>query len=542
MKKITKFLLVAALYYNTQVSGQTTYNNVASIFYAHCTMCHNNGGIAPFPLLSYLDVSSWSGSISVALNNGIMPPWHADTAFVTSGHTGARFLHENVLTAAQKDSILTWINAGKPQGDSVLAPTPPRYGDMTYKLNGSADLTLTIPPFKSNASASLQNPYNCFSLPTNLVEDRWLRAYEIVPGNRSIIHHIVVSIDTAGTTATDTSGNCSAQAPVLLESWEVSAPPEIFPNSPSFKLGIRIPKGSKIFMQIHYAPGSGGILDSTKIRLFFYPKGATGIRTIHCDAMLQNWNYYVQRNGAISIPKDSVRTYMGLSTNIGIAHVPQPTTAMTILAVDPHSHKVCTKIKIYAANTSGTDTIPIVNIKDWDFNWQGTYSYPKPLIIPPGYILKSEHVFNNTISNHHLDPSVPIADVNFGQATSSEMLFDSFYWLDYQTGDENVDIKSITDNDTLLRVGINEIANVTKSSIQLFIYPNPFSSQTTISFAQEQKNTSIKIMDVLGNEIRTINFTGKQCVIEKAEMSTGIYFVQIIDSSKNVVNRKIVVQ
>ena len=74
------------------------------------------------------------------------------------------------------------------------------------------------------------------------------------------------------------------------------------------------------------------------------------------------------------------------------------------------------------------------------------------------------------------------------------------------------------------------------------ISPNPFTSQTTISFSTEQRNTTIKIMDVVGKEIKTINFTGKQYIIEKGTMQSGVYFVQIADANKNVVNRKVVVE
>ncbi len=76
----------------------------------------------------------------------------------------------------------------------------------------------------------------------------------------------------------------------------------------------------------------------------------------------------------------------------------------------------------------------------------------------------------------------------------------------------------------------------------LSIYPNPFTSQTTITFIKEQRGTIIKILDVLGKEIISINFKGKQLTIEKGEMKKGIYFVQIIDENKNVVNKKIIIQ
>jgi uncharacterized repeat protein (TIGR03803 family) len=69
-------------------------------------------------------------------------------------------------------------------------------------------------------------------------------------------------------------------------------------------------------------------------------------------------------------------------------------------------------------------------------------------------------------------------------------------------------------------------------AISFNVYPNPFTSQTTITFTQEQKNTTIKIMDVLGKEIRSLSFTGKQIIIEKNEMKEGIYFVEIYNGGK----------
>ncbi len=74
------------------------------------------------------------------------------------------------------------------------------------------------------------------------------------------------------------------------------------------------------------------------------------------------------------------------------------------------------------------------------------------------------------------------------------------------------------------------------------IYPNPFSFEATISFGEEQRNTTIKIIDVIGEEIKTLNFSGKQLIIEKGNIKEGIYFVQVIDERKNVRNKKIVIQ
>ena len=130
-------------------------------------------------------------------------------------------------------------------------------------------------------------------------------------------------------------------------------------------------------------------------------------------------------------------------------------------------------------------------------------------------------------------------------------------WIQYNTGLPNVvvnDLQISYNNNKLwagtfgrglwnsdlytTTVGVSQVPNFNST---ISIYPNPFTNQTTISFSEEQYNTTIKIMDVVGKEIKTISFTGKLCVIEKGTMQSGIYFVQITDENKNVVNRKIVV-
>lgn len=76
----------------------------------------------------------------------------------------------------------------------------------------------------------------------------------------------------------------------------------------------------------------------------------------------------------------------------------------------------------------------------------------------------------------------------------------------------------------------------------IFISPNPFNSYTLISFEEEQKNSIIKIVDELGRKIKEIKFTGKQFTLEKGEIQAGIYFVQITDIQKNIINKKIIIQ
>lgn len=78
--------------------------------------------------------------------------------------------------------------------------------------------------------------------------------------------------------------------------------------------------------------------------------------------------------------------------------------------------------------------------------------------------------------------------------------------------------------------------------VDFSISPNPFTSQTTLTFSNEQTNTLIRISDILGNEIKSINFSGRQLVMDKAELRAGTYFIQAIDSKKFIRSRMIIIQ
>jgi Secretion system C-terminal sorting domain/Copper type II ascorbate-dependent monooxygenase, C-terminal domain len=543
MKKSSTLFIFAAIHISSQVQAQITYNDVAPIFYTHCTSCHHDGGIGPMPFTSYDEISIWTSKISDALQgkHGIlMPPFRADTAYSTSGYTPHRFLDEKTITVSEKNAILSWIGNGALEGDVSLAPMAPTYGDMTNKLNGVADLEVGVGPYNSNASTSLVAPINCFTVPAVLTQDRWLRAFEIIPGNSAIVHHVNVNVDSTASIPSNLAGNCSnAGGQIVLGSWLPGADPTIFPSDPSFRLGIRIPAGSNFIFNVHYLPGSGGKLDdNTRIRLFFYPVGTTGIRPIHTDAMLQQWDLAGNIPGSAgSIPANTVKTYTGLSANSAqIPHAPQPATAITLLSAAGHSHKICTKIKVYAFKT--VDTIPVLRINDWDDAWQGFYTYTKPVKIPAGYTLKSEHVYDNTVNNPHVLGGTPVK-TNFGaNPVTNEMLSDSFQWLDYQAGDENMDMKALVANDTLLRVGIKEVGT---QAMQTYIYPNPASDNMNVYLSK--KSTYIgRLYNIAGQTVLNTNTFNEQINMDVKQVPHGLYILEITDTKTGGrVTKKIII-
>jgi trimeric autotransporter adhesin len=86
------------------------------------------------------------------------------------------------------------------------------------------------------------------------------------------------------------------------------------------------------------------------------------------------------------------------------------------------------------------------------------------------------------------------------------------------------------------------IGNIQLPDYSVSIYPNPFSSQTTLAFSKAQKNTLINITDVMGRQVQSITFSGNQFVIRNEGLKPGIYFVQIIDARNIITCKRIILQ
>ena len=503
MRKIY-FLFLLSVSISLSSSAQLVYKDVAGIFYSRCTSCHHTNGGAPFAMMSYSETAPYAATIQSDLNSGKMPPWPPDTNYT-------RFLHERIITQTEKSAILSWIGSGAQMGDTTQAPIPPVY--TVYHLKGTPDLILKVPAFASNATS--QDAYNCFALPTGLIQDRYLRAFEIVPNNPAILHHTVVNADTTGAVTSDLSGGCFAEPGQFgIGGFAPGTPPTVFSGKAPLKIGMRIKAGSKIIMQQHYPLGSAGQIDSTEIRLYFYPVGTTGIRPIYVNTFLQNW--------LMNIPANNVVTYT--------AKYPTNSTtlpaAISIYASSPHAHKVNRSMLVYAYKANPVDTIPLIRIPNWDFDWQGMYTHKHMVKVPAGYKLGSKHVYDNTTNNPN-NPSNPPVAVSAGTSTSNEMLFDAFQWLVYQAGDDTIDIETLLSTDSLLN-STPELPFFS-STITSYVYPNPINESTTLIVTNElAKNCTLKIFDIYGKEVpMEITRTADAFLIRRGKTASGTYFYEL---------------
>ncbi len=461
-------------------SAQTLYyKDVAPIFYSRCTSCHNPN-VNGISFLNYTSTKTMTTQIKYDLNIDRMPPWPPDTNYV-------RYVNEHRIMPSEKTAILNWITQGCQKGDTTQAPFQPIY--QQYQLAGTASAVFQIPTYTSSASAS--DSYICVSLPMNLTQDRILRAFEIIPGNPKIVHHVVVNIDTTGTANSDFSGGCySEPGQYSIGAWAPGSSPTIFPGQGGapVKMGIRLKAGSKIVMQVHYPVGSLGQIDSTKIRLYYYPVGTTGVRNVYVYTPLQYWNF-----SATAIPAGTVKTFT--------ANEAAYSYSRTVVATFPHAHKVGKSIVNFAYLSP--DTIPIVRVNDWKFDFQGFYPLKTMRIVPPGYKLFSRHVYDNTTA--HVASPVNTA---FGFNTTNEMLFDGIMVMVAQPGDESLDMQALYAADSLLQpaktIGINELAPF-EPSLNAYAFPNPFSNSVRIGYSlNHQAKVSIEIYSIYGTLVKTV--------------------------------------
>lgn len=394
------FLVIAGI-----SNAQTWSDDVAKIIYGNCTSCHRPGGIAPFSLTTYDEVSSMAAWIGQTIEQGDMPPWTPEPGYTN-------FVHERVLPDSDIQTFQNWVDAGTPSGDLRFAPPVPSY--PSGSLLGTPDLSLSIGNYTVTSDGDV---YRNFVLPSGLAQANYANAIEVVPGNASIVHHVLVFIDSTNNTVNPGSvGGTGSAASQFIYSWTPGAGPYFTPVGTGFRLAAN----TRVILQIHYGPGSLGQIDNTQINFKLSP---TPQRKIYANALLNNTN---MTNGPLVIPNDQIRTFNQQLTING---------NWTAFYVFPHMHMLGKSIRSWANLPVSNDTIRFINIPNWDFHWQGNYVFPNAVLIPSGTTLKSEAVYDNTSSNPN-NPSSPPQTVTLGEGTYDEMMLVFFAYLPYQANDQ----------------------------------------------------------------------------------------------------------
>ena len=161
--------------------------DVAPIFQNKCEACHRPDSIAPMSLVTYEDARPWAKSIKAAVASRKMPPWFADPQF---GH----FSNDARLSDSELKTIQAWADGGALEGNARDLPPAPKFVDGWAM--GKPDQVIDIG--EDHEVTPGEDAYEHFVVPTNFKEGKWVRAAEIRPGNRQVLHHVIAFIREPG--------------------------------------------------------------------------------------------------------------------------------------------------------------------------------------------------------------------------------------------------------------------------------------------------------------------------------------------------------
>ena len=369
-------------------SSHVTYHrDIARIMQANCVECHHSGGVGPFALDSYEAVIEHAGMIRKQVERGAMPPWFA---VALEGQTHTQWANDRSLSGRDRADLLNWLGSDRPKGDVADAPTPRQF-PSEWSIGKPDAIIAAAKPISIKAEGTM--PYQHVTVTTDFAEDRWVRGYEILPTERQVVHHVIVTVHEKGRKVRGggdegTEGYWAAYVPGNTK--------QIYPEGFARKL----PAGATVSFQIHYTPNGKAVEDTMRMGLLFAQEPPKYV--VHTTAL---------PNARINIPA-------GASNHIETAQrkLPVDINAMAWMA---HMHVRGKAFKFEAISPDGK-TETLLDIPRYDFNWQLRYDYAMPRFLPRGTTIKITAVFDNSTENP-ANPD-PTKNVRWGQQTYDEMM------------------------------------------------------------------------------------------------------------------------
>jgi len=388
-------------------TGAVSYHkDIRPIVEARCLGCHVDGGSGPFPLDTWAAVEPVGALMVSAVMTRRMPPWLADDTDCTKIKDSQR------LTDAQLKLFADWQAGGFPAGNE--AEYAPLAGEPPPRDIGEPNLIVKArTPHQLDPGTEY---YACVQTDANITEDTWVTAMDIVPENDEFVHHAIVSVG---------NGSCSALGTTAenMYSYRPGSRTLIFEEGDA----MLIPAGSRIAIQFHYNTrfeswGSSLPTDSSPLRLWTLPSGQKPERAIvrmpHHDLF-------------INIPVGAVDQQEGGTQSIGSEYA---RTGAEIIGISPHMHYLGQVFKETLHKADGSD-VCLVNIPDWDQDWQLDYFFDPSAYIPiaRGASVSQVCMFSNRQEDQGTDPEGnPFSPMytTFGEDTRQEMCL-GYIWFRY---------------------------------------------------------------------------------------------------------------
>ena len=355
--------------------------DVGPILAANCVTCHREGGIGPWAMTDYNMVRGFAPMIREVIRTKRMPPWHADPVH-------GQFSNDRSLTTEEVRKIVHWVEAGAPRGDG---PDPLEADDREWPewALGEPDLVLDIPSFDVPATGVVEYEYKYVKNP--LDRDVWVRATDILPGDRSALHHVITtwSIPGRDENGKRQRGGLGGYVPGM-----VSAE---FPDGG----GTFLPAGSFIVFQMHYTPYGKAVTDTSRFGLY-----------LHDEPPRHRRRGAVLANTKIRIPPHAKSHSDTAEHTFG--------KEVLLYSLLPHAHYRAKASEFRAFYPDGRKEV-LLSVPNYDFNWQTTYFLKEPKVLPAGTRVVHRTWWDNSTQN----PANPDPDreVPWGLQSWDEMLY-----------------------------------------------------------------------------------------------------------------------
>jgi len=379
---------------------RTYCKDVAPILQRRCQVCHRPDQVAPFALLTYQGAVRWAGAIREVIEDGRMPPWGASPKHVT-------FANDPSLTAGEKDTLLRWIDSDCPEGDPKDLPPPATFREG-WSIPGP-DVVLSMPrPFTVPAQGVIE--YQYIRIDPGFTEDRWIKAAEVMPGNRAVVHHCNVFLQPPGVDDPEQLGETGELGSHCLTMAASGTPPMTLPDG----MAKRIPAGWKIIFVMHYQAVGSAQQDQTRLALT-YADPATVKREVSTRLM-----YDVNLRVPPRAADHTVSQTWAVNRDV------------LLLSFFPHMHLRGKSFRYDLIHPDGREET-LLDVPRFDFNWQHRYVLKEPRRVAAGSRLRCTAVYDNSAANP-ANPN-PDAEVLAGKQSWDEM-FNGYF--DVALADEDL--------------------------------------------------------------------------------------------------------
>ena len=364
---------------------------IAPMLEENCVACHRPGGIGPWAMTDYNMVRGFSLMIREVVRTQRMPPWHADPAV---GH----FSNDRSLTPEQTQTLVHWIEAAAPRGEG---PDPlvemdhnwPTWAAQEPSL-GEPDYIIDIPATEVPSTGVVDYQYHFVK--NTVGKDIWVKAAEILPGERSVLHHVITSYGQMETEG-PRKGRLKREGQAGLRGYVPGMVAQSFPQD----TGVFLPADATIEFQVHYTTNGKAAVDESKLGIWVYDE----------PPEYQVFSM-ILANGKIRIPAHA-KNHKEMAERV----LPKASLVYNLL---PHAHFRGKASEFSAVYPDGKEEV-LLYVPNYDFNWQTTYELAEPKYLPAGTKLIHTTWWDNSAQNPaNPDPNV---EVTWGEQSWEEMLF-----------------------------------------------------------------------------------------------------------------------